>query len=301
MFSGSIVALVTPFSEGKLDEKALQDLVSWQIAEGTQAIVACGSTGEGALLTKNERDRVISLVVEAADQRVPVIVGCGAPSTQEVGQMAKDAKHFGVDGLLVVTPYYVKPSQQGLYQHFLSVHNSTDLPIIAYNNPGRATVEISIDLLLQLAELPNIVALKDSTNDISRPAIMRSLLKKPFDLLCGDDPYTAAYLGQGGDGCISITANVGPALCQQLMVAWKNNDRIAFNALTQKLIPLHLSLVAETNPCPVKYAVSVLGKIKNELRLPLLAVASSTEEKIETAMKNAGIFFTPRLLERRRA
>ncbi len=289
MFSGSIVALVTPFSQGKVDEKALQDLVSWQISQGTQGIVACGSTGEGALLAKEERDRVISLVVEATNKRVPVIVGCGAPSTQEVVQMAQDAKRFGADAILVVTPYYVKPSQQGLYQHFLSVHNSTDLPIIIYNNPGRANVEISVDLLLQLATLTNVIGIKDSTNDISRPALMRSRLLKPFSLLCGDDPFTSAYLGQGGDGCISITANVAPKLCQELMVAWKNNDRPSFNLLTQKLIQLHLSMVAETNPCPVKYAVSVHGKIKNELRLPLLPVTSATEEKVKSAMKNAGI------------
>ncbi len=289
MFSGSIVALVTPFSQGKIDEKALQDLVSWQIAQGTQGIVACGSTGEGALLTKTERDRVISLVIEAADKRIPVIAGCSAPSTQEVVEMAQDAKQLGADAILAMTPYYVKPSQQGLYQHFLSVHNSTDLPIIVYNNPARANVEISIDLFLQLAKLPNIVALKDSTNDISRPALMRSLLSKPFSLLCGDDPFTSAYLGQGGDGCISIAANVAPALCQKLMIAWKNNDRLSFNSLTQKLIPLHLSMFIETNPCPVKYAVSALGKIKNETRLPLLPVTSTTEEKVKSAMKNAGI------------
>jgi len=289
MFSGSIVALVTPFSQGKVDENALQDLVSWQIAQGTQGIVTCGSTGEGALLTKSERDRVISLVIEVAHKRVPVIVGCGAPSTQEVVQMAQDAKRLGADAILIVTPYYVKPSQEGLYQHFLNVHNSTDLPIIAYNNPGRANVEISIDLFLRLTELPNIVALKDSTNDISRPALMCSRLSKPFNLLCGDDPYTSAYLGQGGDGCISITANVAPKLCKELMDAWKNNDRANFNLLTQRLIPLHLSMVAEVNPCPIKYAVSALGKIKNELRLPYLPVTSITEEKVRSAMKAVGI------------
>jgi len=288
MFQGSIVALVTPFQKGKVDQDALQNLVSWQCAQGTEGLMICGSTGEGTLLTPQERGLIISLVKEAAG-KTPVIVGCGSPSTADVITMAEEAKRLGADGILVVTPYYVKPTQRGLYQHFASVSHAVDIPMIVYNNPGRASVEISVDLLLELSELENVVAIKDSTNDLGRPALMRSRLKRDFKLLCGDDPFTSAYLAQGGDGCISITGNVVPNLCYQLIAAWKNRDLETFGDLTKKLIALHVALVSEVNPCPVKYALSAMGKIQNELRLPLLPATAATMDRVNQALTTMGV------------
>jgi 4-hydroxy-tetrahydrodipicolinate synthase len=289
MFQGSIIALVTPFQKGKIDERSLQDLVSWHYDQGTEGLVVCGSTGEANLLNKHERNKVISIVIEAANKRLPVIVGCGSPSTEQAAQMALDAKNLGADGILVATPYYVKPSQEGLYQHFSYINKAVDIPMILYSIPGRAVVEVSIDLLLKLSELENVVGLKDSTNDMSRPALMKSRLRKKISLLCGDDPYTSAYLAQGGDGAISVIGNIVPNFCRKLIDSWKSGNLEVFNKLTIQLAELSKTLFLETNPCPVKYALSALGKIENELRLPLLPVTKSTEEKVNDALKQLGV------------
>ncbi|MBY0281236.1 MAG: 4-hydroxy-tetrahydrodipicolinate synthase [Alphaproteobacteria bacterium] len=289
MFQGSIVALVTPFQKGKIDEKSLQNLVSWHCNEGTQGIVVGGSTGEGNLLNQQERNHIFSIIKETANKRIPIIVSCGSPSTEEAVHMALEAKRLGADGILATTPFYVKPSQLGLYQHFSQINKSVDIPMIIYSNPGRAVVEVSVDLLLKLSELENVVGLKDSTDDMSRPSVMRSRLKKKISLLCGDDPFTSAYLAQGGDGSISVAGNVVPKLCRQLIDAWRGKNMIDFVTLTQKMTELCQSLFLETNPCPVKYALSAMGKIQNELRLPLLPIASSTEEKVNKALKGLGV------------
>ena len=289
MFHGSIVALVTPFQKGKVDEKSLRDLVSWHCDQGTQGIVVGGSTGEGSLLSQEERTRVISITIETASKRLPIIVGCGSPSTEEANSMALEAKRLGADGILATTPYYVKPSQEGLYQHFSYINKSVDIPMIIYSVPGRAVVEISIDLLLKLSELENVVGLKDSTSDMSRPALMRSRLRKQMSLLCGDDPFTAAYLAQGGDGSISVVGNIVPKLCRQLIDSWKCGNLTIFSKLTHQLTELCRALFLETNPCPVKYALSAMGKIQNELRLPLLPVTTDTEEKMNIALKDLGV------------
>ncbi|MCX7338609.1 MAG: 4-hydroxy-tetrahydrodipicolinate synthase [Alphaproteobacteria bacterium] len=289
MFSGSIVALVTPFKNGKVDEKALSDLVSWHCTAGTQGVVACGSTGEAALLTHDERNCIISIVIEGAGNRIPVIVGCGAPSTHESISMAVDAKRLKADAILVVAPYYVKPTQDGLYQHFKAIHDSVDLPLILYNNPGRCAIDMSIDLVLRLAELPNVIALKDSTNDLSRPTLLRSRLTRKFSLLAGDDGITPGYLAHGGNGCISVTANVAPSLCQQLIAAWQDVNIPEFTRLTQVLMPLHQAMFIESNPTPVKYALSAMGKIQNEFKPPLLPVLPATGEKVSAVLKQMGL------------
>ena len=288
MFQGTIVALVTPFQKGKIDEASLQNLVLWHSEQGTQGLVVAGSTGEGNLLSQQERNQITSIVKEAANKRFPVIVSCGSPSTEEAVHMAYEAKRLGADAILATTPFYVKPSQQGLYQHFFEINKSVDIPMIVYSNPGRAVVEISVDLLLKLSELENVVGLKDSTSDMSRPALMRSRLKKEISLLCGDDPFTAAYLAQGGDGTISAAGNVVPALCRKQVDFWKNGDLAEFNKLTYQLSELYAALFLETNPCPIKYALSAMGKIQNELRLPLLPVSENTEEKLNKALKGLG-------------
>ena len=289
MFQGSIVALVTPFQKGKVDEKSLQNLVSWHCDQGTQGIVVGGSTGEGNLLNQQERNQITSIIKETVNKRIPVIVSCGSPSTEEAVHMALEAKRLGADGILATTPFYVKPSQQGLYQHFSQINKSADIPMIIYSNPGRAVVEVSVDLLLKLSELENVVGLKDSTDDMSRPALMRSRLKKQISLLCGDDPFTAAYLAQGGDGSISVVGNIVPKLCRQLIDAWKEKNITVFSALIRQMTELCQAMFLETNPCPVKYALSAMGKIQNELRLPLLSVTKDTEEKVNKAMKDVGI------------
>ena len=288
-FSGSIVALITPFYQGKVDITALQALVDWHCQQGTQAIVVCGSTGEANLLTPCEREEVIQAAIKVAAGRIPIIVGCGAPSTHEGISMVQQAEEWGAQAVLVVSPYYVKPTQVGLYQHFYLIHESTNLPIILYNNPGRSVVDLSIDLICQLAKLPKIAALKDSTLDLSRTTVLRNQLADRLSLLSGDDPTTAAYLAQGGDGCISVTANVAPALCQQLIQAWVKQDVALFQSLNQKLMPLHLALVSETNPSPVKYALSALGKSHNELRLPLMPATTETRMKVDQSLQTLGL------------
>jgi 4-hydroxy-tetrahydrodipicolinate synthase len=289
MFQGSIVALVTPFQKGKIDERSLQSLASWHCDQGTQGIVVGGSTGEGNLISQQERNQIVSIVKETVNKRIPIIVSCGSPSTEEAVHMALEAKRLGADGILATTPFYVKPSQQGLYQHFSQINKSADIPMIIYSNPGRAVVEVSVDLLLKLSELENVVGLKDSTDDMSRPSVMRSRLNKKISLLCGDDPFTSAYLAQGGDGSISVSGNVVPKLCRQLMDAWKDKNMVEFVELTQKMTELYQTMFLETNPCPVKYALSAMGKIQNELRLPLLPVTTNTEDKVNKALKDLGI------------
>jgi 4-hydroxy-tetrahydrodipicolinate synthase len=280
MFTGSMVALVTPFRQNKVDETKLQELVQWHCNSGTSGILVCGSTGEGGLLSQDERNRITILAQEAASGKVPIIVGVPTNVTHEAIDMVQHAQKLKADGVLVVTPFYLKPSQEGIYQHFKTVHDATDIPIISYNNPGRVIVEQSIDLVLRLAELPRVVGLKDSTNDMSRPALLRPKLPKKISLLGGDDPLAASYLANGGDGFMSVTANVVPHLMAQFYNSWRMGEGQAFDALNQKLMPLHQALFCETNPCPVKYAVSVVRGTENSLRLPLLPISKTHEEKV---------------------
>ncbi len=287
MLGGSTVALVTPFKQGNVDEAALQALVDWQCCSGTQGILVCGTTGEGALLSQEERNRITTLSVEAAQGRAAIVVGIPTNNTSDAIHMVTHAKKNGAKAALVVTPFYLKPSQQGIYEHFKAIHDATDLPLVSYNNPGRSVVEQSVDLVLRLAELPRLVALKDSTNDVSRPALIKPKLPKNITLLCGDDPLTAAYLANGGDGFMSVTANVAPALMAQFYKAWVAQDREAFETLNARLMPLHLALFCETNPCPVKYGVSVLRGIENSFRLPLLPPTTASQEKVRTALSDA--------------
>jgi 4-hydroxy-tetrahydrodipicolinate synthase len=283
MFSGSIVALITPFCNDQVDVEALKKLVLWHLQEGTDGIVVCGSTGEASLLTLSERRLAIETVIAQVQGRIPVIVGCGTPSTQETLQLVTEAQSMGADAALVVTPYYVRPTEEGLYQHF-KVLSGVGLPIILYNNPGRAGATMSVDAVVRLSDLPNVVGIKDSCDDLTRVIKMRSRIQKPFVYLSGDDPLTTAYLAQGGDGFISITANVVPHLCSQLMKAWKAEDRETFNSLRDALLPLHEVLLVETNPTPVKYAVSTLGYCLEEVRLPLVGLRDEFKEKVKKSL-----------------
>ena len=289
MFSGSIVALITPFFQGQVDEGALRTLVEWQIQQGTHGIVLCGSTGEGSLLSPQERHQVLSITLDVARTRIPVIMGCSSPSTKEAIQMVRDAEVLGAAAALVVTPYYVKPMPEGVFQHFQEIAKASSLPLIIYNHPGRTSIDLPIQLLERLATLPTVIGIKDSGTDLRRPIQLRQKISKPFCFFSGDDPTAAAYLAQGGDGWISVTANVAPQLCQEMMCAWQNKDLSTFSTIRDQLFPLHEALLGETNPSPLKFAVSLLDKCRNELRLPLIPISSTSEEEIRKAMMLAGL------------
>jgi 4-hydroxy-tetrahydrodipicolinate synthase len=290
MFRGSIAALITPFgADGKVDEGAFQGFVDWQIQEGTHGLVPCGTTGESPTLSHAEHERVIELCIEVAKGRVPVIAGTGSNSTAEAISLTRRAQQAGADGALIVTPYYNKPTQEGLYQHYKAVHDATDLPIIIYNIPGRSVVDMSVATMARLAELPRIVGVKDATADLARPLRTRVEIGADFCQLSGEDATATAFLAQGGVGCISVTANVAPALCAQVQDAWAAGDLPQMGALRDRLMPLHHALFVETSPAPIKYAVSLLGRCREDLRLPLVPVSEATRKLVREAMTVAGV------------
>jgi 4-hydroxy-tetrahydrodipicolinate synthase len=290
MFKGSIVALVTPFRDGKVDEKAYQTIIEWQIAEGTDALVPVGTTGESPTLSHSEHERVVELCIEVAAGRVPVIAGAGSNSTEEAIMLAKHAKKAGADGALIVTPYYNKPSQDGMYAHFKTIADSVDIPIIIYNIPPRSVVDMSVETMARLAaDCPNIVGVKDATADLTRPLSTRAAIGKEFDMLSGEDATVLSFLANDGDGCISVTANVAPRACAEMHDAWaagKTADAIAIN---QRLFPLHTALFVEPNPVPVKYGLSLLGKSTMDVRLPLTPANENTQSQVQAAMVSAGL------------
>lgn len=285
MLSGSIVALITPFHNGEVDYESLKRLINWHINSGTQGIVACGSTGEGILLSHQEWRQVLITTIQTVNKRIPVIAGCSTSSTLDAIYLVQQAQELGADAALVVTPPYIKPSQEGIYHHFLAIHEASTLPLIIYNNPGRSVVDISIDSIVKISQLPRVVALKDSNIDLTRLIALRQKIQKPFAFLSGDDPTAAGYLAFGGHGFISVTANVVPHLMQDLATSWQNNNLSRFQELRDQLMPLHNALGAETNPIPVKCAVSQLGFCQNELRLPLIPATSKTEQLITTILQ----------------
>src|SRR5947208_6658619 len=290
MFKGSLVALITPFRDHELDEGAFQEHVAWQIDQGTRGLVPCGTTGESPALADDEQKRVVSLCVEVAKaKRVPVIAGTGTNSTEHTVALTRQAKEAGADAALIVCPYYNKPTQEGLYQHFKAVHDSVDLPIIIYNIPGRSAVDMSTATMVRLAKLPNIIGVKDATNDLTRPLKMRIEIGSEFSLLSGEDGTAVAYLAQGGDGCISVTANVAPRLCSEMHESWQRGDVKTVREINERLIPLHEALFAETSPAPVKYAASLLGRCTAEVRQPLWAIQPETQQKVQQAMRGAGL------------
>jgi len=289
MFTGSITALITPFRDGLVDEKAFQKLVEWQIAEGTDALVPCGTTGESPTLSHEEHGRVIELAVEVSNGRVPVIAGTGSNSTKEAISLGLHAKQAGADACLVVTPYYNKPSQEGLYQHFKAIHDAVDLPIIIYNIPARCVVDMSVETMARLAKLPRIVGVKDATADLMRPIRTRLAIGSDFIQLSGEDGTISAFMAQGGHGCISVSANVAPGLCAKYHDAWKAGDYQTVFEIRDLLTPLHDVMFCETNPSPVKYAASLLGLCSDEMRLPMLTLSDASKEKVRAALVHAGL------------
>jgi 4-hydroxy-tetrahydrodipicolinate synthase len=289
MYDGSYVALITPFRDGAIDEDSFSAFVDWQIKEGTHGVVPCGTTGESPTLDHAEHQRVIDLCIEVAKGRVPVLAGTGSNSTQEAIALTRHAKQAGADAALVVTPYYNKPTQEGLYQHYKAINDSADIPIVIYNIPGRSVVDMSVETMARLAELPNIVGVKDASNDPVRPLKTRLACGSGFSQLSGEDASVLALLANGGHGCISVTANVAPRLCAAMHNSWQAGETAMALDTQERLMPLHDALFAETSPGPVKYAASLLGICSEELRLPLVPPQAETRRQVEEAMRGAGV------------
>jgi 4-hydroxy-tetrahydrodipicolinate synthase len=288
-FKGSITALITPFKDGKVDERAFQRLVEWQIDQGTHGLVPCGTTGESPTLTHDEHRRVVELCVEAAAGRVPVIAGTGSNSTAEAVELTRHAKSAGADGVLVVTPYYNKPTQEGLYQHFKAINDCADVPIVVYNIPGRSVIDLSVDTMARLFKLANIVGVKDATANMARASLQRAALGIEFVQLSGEDATALGFMAHGGQGCISVTANVAPALCSEFQLACLAGNFHRALQLQDRLMPLHDALFVESNPGPVKYAASKLGLCSADTRLPLAPLAPASRKRVEDALSAVGL------------
>ncbi len=289
MFHGSLPALVTPFRDGAVDEKALADLVEWQIAEGSHGLVPVGTTGESPTLSHEEHELVIALVVRAAKGRVPVIAGAGSNNTAEAIRFVEFAKKVGADGALVVTPYYNKPTQRGLYAHYKALCDAADIPIIIYNIPGRSVVDMSVETMARLAELPNIAGVKDSTGDVSRVSDQRAACGKDFIQLTGEDAQALGHRAHGGVGAISVTANVAPRLCAEFQNALSAGDWGLARDLHDRLMPLHRALFVEPGVVGAKTGLSLLGKCADEVRSPLTPALPETKAAIRAAMVSAGV------------
>jgi 4-hydroxy-tetrahydrodipicolinate synthase len=286
MFKGSIVAIVTPFKNGKVDEKALGDLIDWHIKQGTNAIVPCGTTGESATLDYEEHYRVIQFTVEAVNKRVPVIAGTGANATDETIMITQEAKKAKADAALIVAPYYNKPTQEGLYRHYKAVAEAVKIPIILYNVPGRTAVNMLPSTVARLSEIKNIVGIKEATGDLKQVSEVIRLCGNKFTVLSGDDFTTLPLLALGGHGVISVSANVAPKLVSQMCALWLNGKFDEARKVHYKLEPLNASMFIETNPIPVKTALAIMGKIQEEFRLPLCEMAPANKEKLRKVLQD---------------
>ncbi|MFG1296743.1 4-hydroxy-tetrahydrodipicolinate synthase [Xanthobacter sp. V13C-7B] len=288
-FRGSFTALVTPFRDGALDEKAFRAFVDWQIAEGTHGLVPVGTTGESPTLTHEEHNQVVAWTVEQAAGRVPVIAGAGSNNTAEAIALATHAQEVGASAVLVVTPYYNKPTQEGLYRHFKAIAEAVDLPIFIYNIPGRSVIDMSVETMARLFEIKNIAGVKDATASMARVSLQRQVLGPDFIQLSGEDATALGFMAHGGVGCISVTSNVAPRLCAQFQTACLKGDFATALSIQDKLMPLHTALFVETNPTPTKYALSLLGKMGEDVRLPLVPVGEATRAVVRSAMVHAGL------------
>src|SRR3954454_18591755 len=290
MFKGSFVALITPMrQDGAVDEEAFRNFVDWQIREGTDGIVPVGTTGESPTLDHDEHKRVVEIAVEVANGRVPVVAGTGSNSTAEAIELTRHAKQAGADAALVVTPYYNKPTQEGLYLHFSAIADAVDLPIIIYNIPPRSVVDMSVETMARLAKHRNIVGVKDATANLTRPLHTRRACGTEFCQLSGEDHTALSYNAAGGHGCISVTANVAPRLCSEMQTAWAEGRLKDAMAIQNRLVPLHDALFAETSPAPVKFAASLLGKTSEHCRLALAPIMEGPRARGRAAMTEVGL------------
>lgn len=289
MVHGSNPALITPFRNGIVDERAFQALVAWQIAEGTHGLVPCGTTGESVTLSLKEHARVVQLCVEVAAGKVPVIAGAGSNNTAHAVELAEHVKAAGADAVLVVAPYYNKPSPDGLLAHFKAINDAVDIPIYIYNVPGRTVIDMSPETVGRIAQLKNVVGIKDASNDLARVAKHKALAGADFIQLSGDDGSALGFNAHGGRGCISVTANVAPKLFAQMQEATLQGAFDTARALDEKLSPLHKALFCEPSPAPAKYACSLLGLCTDEVRLPIVSCSDAAKAQIRSAMTHAGL------------
>lgn len=291
MFKGSITALITPFKNGEIDWAAFDNLVEWQIEKGTHAVIPCGTTGESPTLSHEEHSAIVKRCVDVVKKRIPVIAGTGSNSTKEAIKLTQEAKDSGVDGVLVVTPYYNKPTQDGMYAHYKAIHDAVSIPIMVYNIPGRCVIDLKTPTMAKLAKLPNIVGVKDATGDLERPLETRIEVGADFLQFSGNDSTAVGFLAQGGVGCISVVSNIAPEQCAKMQNAWASGDyKTAFD-LRDKLFLLSRDLFCESNPAPVKYAAKLLGLCTDEVRLPLLPASEKARSLVEAGLTHAGIKF----------
>ena len=289
IFKGSIPALITPFKEGKVDYESFNRIIDWSINEGSHGFVPCGTTGESPTLSHEEHKKIIEECIKTVDNRVPVIAGTGSNSTEEAIDLTVHAEKSGANAALVVTPYYNKPTQEGLFLHFSFIARSTKIPIIIYNIPGRSVVDMSVETMVRLSKIENIVGVKDATNDLMRPLQTRKKINKDFSYLSGEDGTSVAYLAQGGNGCISVTANIAPKICAKIQNAWIENNIELVKELNLKLVDLHEALFIESSPGPVKYGASLLGLCEPDTRLPLAPISENTKLIVKNALHGSGL------------
>ncbi len=290
MFKGSIPALVTPMRNGAVDEEALRSFVDWQVREGSTGLVPVGTTGESPTLSHEEHRRVVELCIQAAGGRVPVIAGAGSNSTKEAIELAQHAEEAGATAVLVVTPYYNKPSQRGLYEHFRAVAEAISIPLIIYNIPPRSVIDISVETMAALFKnCPNVIGVKDATANLARASLQRHAMGEGFVQLSGEDATALGFMAHGGHGCISVTANVAPKLCSEFQDACLAGDYRTALLYQDRLMPLHRALFLEPSPAPTKYALSLLGYMAEDVRSPIVPVGAETRVEVESAMRHAGL------------
>jgi 4-hydroxy-tetrahydrodipicolinate synthase len=290
MFTGSIPALVTPMRGGEVDEESLRAFIDWQIGEGSDGLVPVGTTGESPTLSHAEHKRVVEICIAVANGRVPVIAGAGSNNTSEAVELAVHAGEAGADAVLVVTPYYNKPSQNGLYAHFRAVAEAISIPLIIYNIPPRSIVDMSVETMKRLFDdCENIIGVKDATANLARASVQRQEIGPGFNQLSGEDPTALGFMAHGGHGCISVTANVAPKLCSQFQAACRAGDFAKALTCQDRLMPLHTALFAEPSPAPTKYALFALGKMAEDVRSPIVTVGRETRAAVDGAMRHAGL------------
>ena len=289
MFKGSIPAVITPFDGSEVDYNSFFKIVNFLIKNGSHGLVPCGTTGESPTLSHDEHKKIIEETIRIADKRVPVIAGTGSNNTLEAIEYTEHAERSGADAALIVTPYYNKPTQSGLYEHFKKISEKTKIPIIIYNIPGRSIVDMSIDTMVELSKIESIIGVKDATNDLFRPLLTRKKMQNNFCYLSGEDGTALAYLAQGGHGCISVTANVAPKLCSEMHSAWQDGNISEAQNINTKLALLHDALFIESSPGPVKYAASLLGLCKENTRLPLTKIKENTKKIVKNTLEDLNL------------
>ncbi len=289
MFKGSFVALITPFKDGKVDETAFRSFIEWQITEGSDGLVPCGTTGESPTLSHEEHQKVTEICIEVTDGRIPVIAGAGSNSTEEAISLAQHARTAGADAVLVVTPYYNKPTQAGLFAHYKAISDNAKIPIIIYNIPGRSIIDMSVETMADLSKLDYIVGVKDATAQLDRPILTTLACGKDFCQLSGEDGTAIPHLAAGGHGCISVTGNILPRQCSEMQKAWAEGNIKKAMELQELLMPVHAAMFCETSPGPVKYAAELLGLFSSEARLPITEIADDSKVTVKEALKHVGV------------